>query len=50
MRTEIIKLDHSGILVSIDCAKSLDEDDKYLKYSQIINAQNPYKQVLSMIK
>lgn len=50
MRTEIIKLDHSGILVSIDCAKSLDEDDKYLKYSQIINANNPYKQVLSMIK
>ena len=50
MREDIIKLDHSGLLISINSSKSLNEDDEFLKYNQIINAQNPYKQVLSMIK
>lgn len=50
LRSDIIKLDHSGLLISINSSKSLNEDDKYLKYDQIINAKDPYKKVLSMIK
>ncbi|MDU6064525.1 MAG: hypothetical protein E6Y75_05285, partial [Anaerococcus sp.] len=50
LRADIIKLDHSGLLVSINSSKSLNEDDKYLKYDQIINAKDPYKKVLSLIK
>lgn len=50
LKSDIIKLDHSGLLISINSSKSLNEDDKYLKYDQIINAKDPYKKVLSMIK
>lgn len=50
LRSDIIKLDHSGLLISINSSKSLNEDDKYLKYDQIINAKDPNKKVLSMIK
>lgn len=50
LRPDIIKLDHSGLLISVNSSKSLNEDDKYLKYDQIINAKDPYKKVLSMIK
>lgn len=50
LRPDIIKLDHSGLLISVNSSKSLNEDDKYLKYDQIINVKDPYKKVLSMIK
>ena len=50
LRPDIIKLDHSGLLISINSSKALNEDDKFLKYDQIINSNNPYKKVLSIIK
>lgn len=42
-------LNHSGLLVSIDSAYSLSEDDPYLTYDQYINTDNPVEAVLSTL-
>lgn len=50
LRSDIFKLDHSGFLISINSSKSLNEDDKFIKYNQTINSSDPHKEVLNMIK
>lgn len=50
LRSDIFKLDHSGFLISINSSKSLNEDDKFIKYNQTINSSNPIKEVLKIIK
>ncbi|EEB35445.1 hypothetical protein ANHYDRO_01628 [Anaerococcus hydrogenalis DSM 7454] len=41
LRSDIFKLDHSGFLISINSSKSLNEDDKFIKYNQTINSSDP---------
>lgn len=50
LRSDFFKLDHSGLIISIDNSYSLDEDDKYMEYDQKINAADPKTYVFENIK
>ncbi|MDY3005500.1 hypothetical protein [Anaerococcus porci] len=50
LRSDFFNLDYSGLVISIDDSYELDENDKYLKYDQKINTDNPKTYVLENIK
>lgn len=50
LRPSIFKLDHSGILVSINNSYGLNEDDSYLEYDQEVNTDDPLKKIYENIK
>lgn len=50
LRSDFFKLDHSGLVISIDNSYGLDEDDKYLKYDQEINTEDPKTYIFENIK
>lgn len=50
LRPSIFKLDHSGILLSINNSYNLNENDTYIDYDQEVNTDDPLKILYENIK